>query len=81
MYLNLQNLVASDSRFRQCTPEGKARETGPTPCPGHQHLLLFPQWPLACPSLNLPFPVFLFLPGLGHSRQAAAGKCGRLQGS
>ena len=51
MYLNLQNLVASDSRFRQCTPEGKARETGPTPCPGQtklgvsgQESLLMPSW-------------------------------------
>lgn len=81
MHLNLQNLVASGSHFRQCRPEGKARETGPIPCPGPQHLLLLPQWALACPSLNLPIPVFLFLPGSGHSRQAAVGKCGRLQGS
>ena len=69
MYLNLQNLMASDYCFGQCRPEGKARETRPIPCPGHQHLLLFPQWALACPSLNLPIPVFLFLPGSGHSRQ------------
>ena len=69
MYLNLQNLMASDYCFGQCRPEGKARETRPILCPGHQHLLLFPQWALACPFLNLPIPVFLFLPGSGHSRQ------------
>ena len=53
---------------------GRRRGTGLMPCPGCQHLFLFPlRAPARPPPFNLPIPVFLVLPASGHSRRQREG--------